>query len=199
MGTIEANPPIPESAELPSISRFTPEAKEGLERKGFLVYTLMGKSIASLREAGLKFWNLWDTSELLDQVPSIRSEVAMDPVNFYLPGSNFKSLDNQKAQIAEYASEISKQVPGVTAIMGSVPDYAELAILHLAATGFRPELYTGPYNGTTTHRDIFNIVISRGIYHDSVGLCFQHEPILSAFGESFVWAAPLIVPSRKKI
>lgn len=53
-----AETPVAKTPEAPvEIKRFSQEAKEALEKQGFVIYGLTGQSIKTLRDAGRNFWS----------------------------------------------------------------------------------------------------------------------------------------------
>jgi hypothetical protein len=132
--------------------RFSVEQRKNLERKGYLVYSLTGQTIATLRDAGHPFWSTWHQGEAIEQVRSLLTEVAVNPKSLFLQDSNRKTLDEQLAAVEKFRRKLSGEVKGVTAILGTAPDYAELVFSHLSATGKRlfGKDYDYDYTRTTT-------------------------------------------------
>src|SRR5437016_4858286 len=78
------------------IKRFSKEAREALERQGFSIYELTGKSIKTHREAGRLKGSTWGKNRNFEVLESRRSEVAVNPNAFFLPESNYKTLWEQE-------------------------------------------------------------------------------------------------------
>jgi len=92
----------------------------------------------------------------------------------------------------EYGRHISYKIPGVTAILGSAADYAELVFAHLI-TGQQLFGKDFNYRYTITSTSIIeskNIAV--GSFDDVHGLTISCLPRNS--GDNRAWAAPLIVP-----
>lgn len=115
--------------EQPDIKRFLTEQKEALEKEGYKIFTLSGESVKSLKHKGRGFYEGLSRYSL-ESKTSIHSEVAINPYRFFLPNSSNKTLEEQEKMIAELTSIIGTKVSGVEAIIGEVPDYAELAFAH---------------------------------------------------------------------
>lgn len=143
--------PLPSTEALPDIQRFTPEARHKLEAARYRIYTLTGQSIKTLRDAGKPFWSTehQDLPEL-EAMASRLSEVAINPDQLFLPGSNGKTLEEQEEMVEKFSKSL--KVDGTEAIIGQMPDYVELAFLHLDATGYRlfGEGYSYNYTRTVT-------------------------------------------------
>lgn len=185
--------PLP-GKEGASISRFSAEQRKGLERKGYLVYSLTGQTIATLRDAGHPFWSTWHQGEAIEQVRSMLTEVAVNPESLFLQDSNRKTLDEQQAMVEKFGRKLSGEVKGVTAIFGTAPDYAELAFSHLSATGKRlfGKDYDYDYTRTTTSTGESGVaVVGRFVAGFGLGV--------GGWGrgdrDGGIWAAPLVVPA----
>lgn len=176
------------------IKRFSQEAREALEKQGFVIYGLTGQSLKTLRDSGRKFWTDWH-KELPDfeALGSMRSEVAIIPSKLFLPESNNKTLLQQEAMVEELSQEVGKKVQGVKAIIGEAPDYEELAFAHLDATKeylFGEEDYYN-YARTKTPTSGSNVA-SVGSFSADDGLFVNDW--LAGIGLDDVPAAPLVVP-----
>ena len=184
--------PLP-GKEGASISRFSAEQRKGLERKGYLVYSLTGQTIATLRDAGHSFWSTWHQGEAIEQVRSMLTEVAVNPKSLFLQDSNRKTLDEQLAAVEKFGRKLSGEVKGVTAILGTAPDYAELAFSHLSATGKRllGKDYYYDYTRTTTPTGESRVSVVGGFGADD-GLRVDRWGRGDRNGG--IWAAPLVVP-----
>ncbi len=175
--------------------KFSPEAREALEKAGYVVYELTGQSIGSLREAGRRFWSTWhqDRPEF-EALNSIGSEVAINPSQLFLPDSNRKTLKEQEAMIAQFSKKLAKQVSGVKAIMGEAPDYVESYFAHLDATGqhlFGKE-YDYGYARTktpTSGSDVAYVGSAFPVFGLDVHRWHRDR------GHDDVFAAPLVVPA----
>jgi hypothetical protein len=62
-------------------------------------------------------------------LPSRKSQVAINPKQIYIPGSNEQPLDKQLRMLDEYKETIIREIPDVDVIMGTISDNAELAKL----------------------------------------------------------------------
>lgn len=177
-----------------NISRFSAEQRKGLERKGYLVYSLTGQTIATLRDAGNPFWSTWHKGEAIEQVRSLLTEVAVNPKNLFLSDSNRKTLDEQLEMVEKFGRKMAGEVKGVTAILGSAPDYIELAFSHLAATGKRlfGSDYNYDYTRTTTPTSESSVAIV-GDFGAGRGLVVGDWRRDDRNG--LIWATPLVVPA----
>lgn len=185
---------IPLKEKIGDVVRFSAEQRKGLERKGYLVYSLTGQTIATLRDAGHPFWSTWHQGEAIEQVHSMLTEVAVNPKSLFLQDSNRKTLDEQLAMVEKFGRKIAGEVKGVTAILGSAPDYTELAFAHLDQRGQRlfGEDFNYDYARTTTPTGE-SVVAFVGNFDDAYGLYVYDLPQGGGYG--LVWAAPLVVPT----
>lgn len=177
------------------VRRFSREAREALERQGYVVHELTGQSIASEREAGRKFWSTWhnDYPEL-EALTSMHSEVAINPGKLFIPKSNNKTLVQQENLIARLSQDLGTRVQGVEAVMGKAPDYVDLAFTHLDTTG---DYLFG-------EKDVHNYARTKTpTVGSSVAIVGDFDPA-SGLGVGYYWdrglgggdvfAAPLVVP-----
>lgn len=183
------------SPEAPvEIKRFTQEQREALEKEGFVIYGLTGQSIKTLRESGRKFWSNWHNAlPDFEALGSMHSEVAINPSKLFLPRSNDKTLAQQEEMVSKFSQDIGKKVQGVKAIIGGVPDYAELAFVHLDAT--QEYLFGAKYNYNyartktpTSSSDVAHV----GNFDRDDGLVA--DDWRRDVGDGGVHAAPLVVP-----
>ncbi len=176
------------------VRRFSQEAREALEKQGFVVRELTGQSIASEREAGRKFWSTWHRDyPQFEALSSMQSEVAINPAKLFLPRSNNKTLRQQEDLIARFSTDLGTKVQGVEAVMGEAADYVDLAFAHLDVTGDRlfGENYGYNYARTKTPTVDSNVA-SVGGFHPVDGLDVRYWS--RGYGRDDVFAAPLVVP-----
>lgn len=124
--------------QLAAIKRFSPEARQVLEKEKYLIYTLTGQSIKTLWEAGRKIWLEWEPHEDHPEVGVLISrltEVAINPNKFVLPNSEHKTLEKQEIMVEKYNQKLARKIPDVKAIISEAPDYIELVFLHLEVSG----------------------------------------------------------------
>ena len=116
------------SEELDSPRRFSLESRQNLEKMGFNIYKLTGKSAKIFRGEGRALWFAFSDEihkQVLEQ-QSIKTEAAIHHDIPYIPHSASENIDKQKQLIAEFL----KGEQGVKAVMGDVSDYMELYFLH---------------------------------------------------------------------
>ena len=124
-----------ETVPVVEVKRFSQEQKEALEKQGFVIYGLTGQSIKTLRDSGHKFWSDWHKDYPdFEALGSMQSEVAINPNKPFLPKSNKKTLSQQEEMVNKFSEELGKEVKGVKAIIGQVPDYVELVFQYLDKT-----------------------------------------------------------------
>jgi hypothetical protein len=176
------------------IATFSTEQKRGLERLGYkFIYPLTGQSIATLRDAGNKFWSSWHKGKVIEAVTSMHTEVALNPTALFLPGSNRKTLTEQLAMVSRFSSELAKVVPGVTAKMGGASDYSELAFAHEIATGDKlfGSKFNYDYARTTTETSDSDVAVVGHFRVDGLDVNYWARD----GGHSNIWAVPLVVPA----
>ncbi|MBI4130511.1 hypothetical protein HY468_04295 [Candidatus Roizmanbacteria bacterium] len=171
------------------IQRFSSETRDMLRAQGSVVYELSGQTLVSLKDAGKPF--ITTIFEYPYNSPSRLSEVAFNPNELFLSGTNGKSMDKQMQALDEYNRMLRAKMSDVEAVIGSVSDYAELAFSHLEATGrflFGPE-YNNEMTRTTTQAFNTNLCV-RFVKVYGFGIC-----VWGRHGMERVSIAPLIVPS----
>lgn len=176
------------------IKRFSQEAREALEKQGFVIYGLTGQSIRSLRDSGHKFLSTWYKGlPDFEALGSMHSEVAINPNKPFLPKSNNKTLTQQEEMVGKFSEELGKKIKGVKAIIGQAPDYVELAFVHQDST---KEYLFGAKNNyhyarTKTPTSSSNVV-HVGYFNAGHGLGVRDWD--RDFGRDVMHAAPLVVP-----
>lgn len=187
---------IPKEERPTEAKRFSDEAQEALNEKGYVIYALTGQSINSLRESGCKFSSdRHKDYQYFEASTSRRSEVAiLYPGQPYIFESRNEDLSRQETFIAHYGEYgIETEINGIKAIMGNAPDYIELALTHLKATGER--LFGEKYGSAfvrTKSKIKRNDYVVVGNFDKDKGLEIGH---LNAKSKSLnVFAVPLIIP-----
>jgi len=176
---------------LVEIQRFSQEQREALEKEGYATYELTGQSIKSLREQGNPFWSSWHEGyPKLEALISRRSEVAINPKQLFIPGSNHRTFLEQQAMVKRFSKDISTRIPGVEAVLGEIPDYAELVFLSPAEQRLFGEKYN--YNYTRTKTRIVSDVADVGDFRPVRGLRVCRW--LPDIRDVNLFAAPLVVP-----
>lgn len=209
---------LPSTEAFVEIKSFSPEAQEALEKKGYVIYPLTGQLFKSLRES--EFWasiNEYYNPEIED-LTSMRSEVAINPDQLFLPESNRKTFAQQKKMVEKFSRELGREIESVKATIGNLPDYVELAFLHLTAADER--LFGPKYNydfvRTETPAASFDAVqvgnlnfYRRFVYYLEFGLPRYQVVNVGGFnknglhighgdclrGNDRIWVAPLVVPA----
>jgi len=123
-----------ESREQPSeIKRFSPETRRRLENMGYTIIELTGRSFREIYNGFKELHRLVDFAEMRHYKPfveaagpSIQSEIAIRPNNFYLKGSQNKDESEWEKMLAVRLKDLQKSgVTGVNLIVGSLSDYLE--------------------------------------------------------------------------
>lgn len=178
------------------IKRFTNEAREALEKEGYVIYGLKGESIKSQRDAQRPFWSTWHHRYPdFEALPSMCSEVAINPQELFLRRSKNKNLRQQEALVEKFSQDLAIQVSGVAAVIGQAADYIDLTFQHLDATQdclFGKKYgYNYARTKTPTSRSAVAIV---GDFGADYGLDIYSWP--TGNGNAHVYAAPLVIPIR---
>ncbi len=182
---------IPENIQL-----FSNEAREQLTKEKYIIYSLTGQSIKTLRNSNHPFWSTWHKDYPdFEALQSRLSEVAINPKQLFLPESSYKTLTQQLEMVTHLSEAVSQKMPGVTAIIGEIPDYVELAFAHLKTTGQYLFGSDYSYDYTRTVTRVGPYVARVGAFRANVGLDIVFWLPDSRY--SRLWAAPLIVPSGK--
>jgi len=178
------------------IKRFSPEQKDALEKEGYVIYKLTGKSIKDLREAGNHFESTWQPRYPgFEALRSRKSEVAINPNQLFLPKSSYKTYLEQESLVTKFNKDISAKIPGIEAIIGEAPDYVELAFLDPTDNHLYGEDIDG-YCTRTQTRIGLDMVCVGGPYRDSSSGI--HLRYYSGDRYKHVFVAPLIVPTNNR-
>lgn len=176
------------------VRRFSAVTRKVLEKEGYIIYELDGRAIRSFNQAGRPFYSTWykDYPDL-ENLPSRKGEVAINPEELVIPKSNNKTLKEHEEMVREFGLMLARKIPGVQAVIGQAPDYVELAFLHFDKTGKRlfGEKYDYGFARTKTLVGKGNAVV--GNFSAQLGLeVFRcRDPQDRRAG---IWLAPLIVP-----
>ena len=176
------------------IKKFSDEARASLIGQGFAIDVLTGQSIFSFRESGaIFFWANWHKNEPdLENIPSMKSEVAIKPTALFLPGSNNRSLPEQVEMTSKFSKELSGQIPGVEAVMGGMADYVDLFSTRILNHDFDIGLdnnYDFARSNTVTSD---NKSVEVGLFHPMFGIrVFRDDPLEVS---AYKFAAPLVIP-----
>ncbi|MEK7502295.1 MAG: hypothetical protein AAB609_02110 [Patescibacteria group bacterium] len=133
------------------LSSETQRLVEHLGRDGYAVYKTSGKTPASLREEGMKYWYLNPGLANLTAEPALLA-FKKDPSEFYLRGSYHIPYEDQIRLIPEEQRKVDKKYPdaGLIVRVGHFPEWPELALKHFKAAGVRIHGKDFGYNYTWT-------------------------------------------------
>jgi len=176
------------------IRKFSSETRKALEKEGYIIYELSGRSIGSFEKVGKPFYSTWykDYPDLAN-LGSSKTEVAINPEKLVLPKSNNKTLKEHEKMVREFGLKLVRKIPGVQAVIGEAPDYVEFVFLHFDKTGKRlfGKKYDYGFARTKTLIGSGNAVV--GNFSAELGLevfrCRDPEDRRAG-----IWLAPLIVP-----
>jgi hypothetical protein len=204
----------PERSRVPEttteINRFTEEQKFDLRENGYRIYTLTEKSLGALINSGEKInlqWreglDRWDQPVAIEFIKSVHSEAAINPKRLFLSKGNNKDLTKQEEIVNRFSKELNKKIPGVKAIIGQVPDYAELYFQHLAKTGEYLFVAKNPKDFTRTQtlakydfKFMATIGLTDGIFTLRKRLTSCGDDDFMSNDVRFAHVAPLVVPQN---
>lgn len=176
------------------IPKFSDESMQELEKLGYRIYELRGRTIHELARVGMYFASRWqnDESTLLD-LPSLRTQVAILPQDPYMPSSEDKTLDEHREMLVNYRKQLATKItlPGSALMIGGATDYIELVYEHSKAT--QGKLF-GKENGycfTTTETSDGSRIVIVGQFREE-GLTLDR--VLEEKHYKGLRCAPLIVP-----
>ena len=177
------------------VRRFSAATRKALEKEGYIIYELNGRSIGSLKEAGFTFQSIWHKDHPdVENLGSSKGEVAINPEKLVLAKSNNKGLKEQEKMVGEFGLELVRKIPGVQAIIGEGPDYVELVFLHFDKTSERLFGEKHDYSFTRTKTPVGSGSVAVGNFSVKLGLevflCRDPEDLRVG-----IWIAPLVVPA----
>lgn len=172
------------------IARFDDTTREQLRQRGCLIYPLTQRTISEMEAEGVvvRKNSLLVDLGILDQ-PSILSEVAFDPLEFFIPNSLGTTEDADELLVAEIDLDFGVEMPGASAMKCTPADYLELAEAHRKSTG--EQLFKGTSTRTTAH--FRGMTAFFGEYSEEHG--YQIQAGLPEIRYDLVGIAPLIVPA----
>ncbi len=180
------------------IKEFSSEARDSLERKGFIIVELTGQSIKSMREAGKPFFSTWHkNNDEFENLESMQSEVAIIP-GLFLPSTANRKFDAQEKEVRRRSGKLRREIPDIKAKIGESPDYIELAFNLFEKTQELGEEFSflegksGLYAVTNTKISGPNKA-TVGFFKTDSGLNVSYTPINK--GDLVVQAAPFILPA----
>ena len=176
-----------------SVSVFTSEQCHELRARGYYIFGLTGKSLLRLREVGYKVRSPFYFDTSFEANTSMLTEVAINPKKLFLPDSIGISLKEQLVLVEVFGRQIGSEVSGITAILGSVADYAELVYSHVEPCVQRLFESSFYFTGTSTRvRNNRDAVVGSFFFSpNSVRLGFQ--PLDKRY--PLMGAAPLVLPA----
>lgn len=183
--------------------KFSDAAKEALKGMGMRVVTLHGLSMLGLEAEGAVLRDIYRKREARNEHGELRrdaerqiiyemlpecfallrgriGEVAIDPSNFLMESTDYKTLEEQRALLDQESGGVLKNVPGTRVVMSSVPTFCELDFRLYLTTGerlFGPNFPNSTWLRTDTTKDEGFVVIGKDkgsgpdlsfFWHDSV-------------------------------
>lgn len=185
---------------------FSPEAREALEKKGYLIYPLQGKSMRLMwKQRGEPRTNTLSDLEQESLGPPFwtattrATEVAINPNQLFFPNSNDKTFASHQKMAALFSEEISDDIRGTKAIIGEASNYVELALLHRDRTKNNLFSVNGePVYVVTNSKYELGIGDAQCLIEvgeDKNGKLNIAQYWLITAGKSDTWLMPLVVPS----
>lgn len=165
-----------------------------LEQEGYLSYILTGETIRTLRDKGRLLDSRRHTNYIFEDIPSMRSQVAFNPRQLFLPESNFKNFKEQREMVTGFHRQLARRIRGIQVIIGTVADYSELVYLHHDMT--RRYLFGKDYG----YLYAITTTLTDGIHRAAIGNARARGMNIHGFenkegGYARVWVAPLVVPA----
>ncbi len=123
---------------LSSLSAETQKLVEHMKRDGYAVYGTTGRSPASLKSDGMRYWFLNDKLANLTAPPALLA-FKKAPSELFLPGSQNIPHDEQLKLLSEEQAKVDKKYPGAGLIVreGKLSEWTEVALKHFKTTGVR--------------------------------------------------------------
>lgn len=182
--------------ETGEVIRFSAEARNWLEREGYFIYALEGKSIRELRQSGLIQQSPYLEHPDFQQQQNWRTPATEVAIRWaWLDGSWYKTLPEQERMVADFSRKLSKKVKGVKAIIGQASQYTEVALLHFKATGKRIFGWDQDYSFTRTLTSAPNGEMGFvGFFSEESGLLVGFWPPNDRTDE--IRICPLVVPEE---
>jgi len=125
-------------AILSPLSAETQKLIEHMRHDGYGVYETTGRTPASLKSDGMHYWFLNDKLADITAPPALLA-FKKAPSEFFLPGSQNIVHSEQVKLLPEEQSKVDKKYPGAGLVVreGKLPEWTEIALKHLKATGVR--------------------------------------------------------------
>ena len=120
------------------ISAETQKLIERMRDDGYAVYEKTGRTRASLRSDGMRYFFLNDKLADVTAPPALLA-FKKAPSNFFLPGSQNIVHNEQVKLLPEEQRKVDKKYPnaGLVVKEGKLPEWTEVALKHFKATGVR--------------------------------------------------------------
>ncbi len=177
-------------------ARFSEGDREELVKRGFVIYRIGEQSVGSIRAGNRHLFTSFYQESYPDfeKQTSIRSEVAAHVGDFYLTGSNWKSLAEQNLLVENLSSDLQLDGLAVRAIIGEVSDYIEYATGYFEQSGQK-------LNGNESEDCYIRTLscLENGKYVHLKNLDGFPQAVLGydwdvGYGHKDVYVAPLVVP-----
>ena len=120
------------------ISAETQKLIERMRDDGYAVYETTGRTPASLRSDGMRYFFLNDKLADVTAPPALLA-FKKAPSNFFLPGSQNIVHNEQVKLLPEEQRKVDKKYPNAGLVIkeGNFPEWTEIALKHFKATGVR--------------------------------------------------------------
>lgn len=152
------------------LSTETQKLIEHMRRDGYAVYETSGRTPASLKSDGMRYWFLDNKLADITAPPALLA-FKKAPSELSLPGSQNIVHDEQVKLLPKEQVRIDKKYPGAGLIVreGKLPEWTELALKHFKATGVR--IFGSDYGYNYTWTDTYENE-KLGAYRACFGLWF---------------------------
>lgn len=138
------------------LSPETQKLVEHMRSDGYAVYETTGRTPASLKSDGMRYWFLNDKLANITAPPALLA-FKKAPSEFFLPGSFNIVHDEQVKLLPEEQAKVDKKYPGADLKVreGKLSEWTELALKHLKATEVRifGRDYGYDYTWTDTYKN----------------------------------------------
>lgn len=136
------------------LSAETTKLVERMKKDGYAVYETTGRTPASLKSDGMKYWLLDGRLADLTAPPALLA-FKKAPSELFLPGSQNILHDEQVKLLPEEQGKVDRKYPGAGLIVreGKLPEWTELALKHLKA--IRVRIFGRDYGYNSTWTDTY--------------------------------------------
>lgn len=173
---------------------FSEEQHVELLKNGYEVFKLRGFTLKKIIEAK-HVLRRWNTGLAFEEEKSMESEAAIPKYFVGLRDCENKTLDQQLELFKKFKRKMERQIPGVTAKVGNVADYAELELRYKENHNGKGFMYWYENGGIRTLNEYDRTYLAAINAPYNYSYTFNIWPTLREDKSKYLVLAPILIPT----